>query len=153
MTRAGRSPKRRWSWGGTSLIDLLVGVVLTGLGVAMTLEPSPHDGRVATLTFPLVTLPVVWRRRAPVACVAVFLAGVVLTAIPTFHQVRCGIAIPAGLLLVYSVASASDRDRALVGLALALSGMVVLAVTDSNVEAGFLVALIPLSVGGGGGGR
>jgi signal transduction histidine kinase len=135
------------------LIDLLVGVVLTGLGVVMTLSPSSHDGLVATLTFPLVTLPVVWRRRAPLACVSVFLAGVVLTAIPTFHQVRCGVAIPAGLLLLYSLASGSNRHRALGGLVLALSGMVVLALTDPKVDAGFLVALIPLSVGVWGAGR
>ena len=99
-------------------LDWAIAAALTALGVAMT------DG---TLVVAAVTLPVIWRRSAPFAAAVAVAVGLVVSGIPTFDQTRCGVAIPAALLIVFSLAARRDRSAALAGLALVLAGMVVLA--------------------------
>jgi hypothetical protein len=70
-----------------------------------------------------------------------FLAGTVIT----LDRSRCGIAIPAGLLIVF-LAARRDRGEALLSLALVLAGMVVLLLTDPLLDAGALF-ILPLTGG------
>jgi len=72
---------------------------------------------------------------------AVFLAGTVVS----LNTSRCGIAIPAGLLIVFLAARGERRD-ALIALALVLAGMVVLLLTDPLLDAGALF-ILPLTAG------
>ena len=108
-------------------LDWGIAAALTALGVAMT------DG---TLVVAAVTLPVIWRRSAPFAAAVAVAVGLVVSGIPTFDQTRCGVAIPAALLIVFSLAVRRDRSAALAGLALVLAGMVVLVLTDPLLGAG-----------------
>ena len=93
-----------------------------------------------------VTLPLIWRRSAPLLAAAALAAGTVVSAIPTFDQTRCGVTIPAALLILFSVAVRERRRDAIGGLALVLSGMVVLLLTDPQLDSGALFVL-PLCAG------
>ena len=75
-----------------------------------------------------------------------------MSGIPTFDQTRCGVAIPAALLVLYGLASRSDRTAALVGLGLVLAGLVFLLFTDPQLDAG-AAFVIPLAAGVWGAGR
>lgn len=134
---------------GVSPADLAVGVALTALGVLISLSPDSggDPSWVRSLLVTTVTLPVIWRRRAPLACAGALAAGTVLSAIPTFDQVRCGAAIPAALLVLYAVGARSERSGAFGGLALVLGGMVFLSLTDPSLGVAAPGFIVPLCVG------
>lgn len=150
----GASSRR--SWPGASVVDLVLGLVLSGLGLVITLAPDAGvaDHRLlASVVIPACTLPVIWRRRAPVAAAAAFAIGVVISAVPTFDQVRCGVAIPAGLLIVYACGSRLDRRQSIQGLFLTFVGLGVLSFTDPNLDLPTAPFLLALSTGVWGSGR
>lgn len=135
-------------WRGISGADLAIGVAFTALGLLITFSPDNGGGTwVDSLVIAAVTLPVIWRRRAPLACAAALAAGTVVSAIPTFDQGRCGVAIPIALLVAYALGTRSERPAALHGLALVLAGMVFLSFTDRTISPAVLVFVVPLCVG------
>jgi len=146
VARGYHRPVRPLARHGIAPADLAIGAVLTALGLLLTLSPPPGSAGegvwLDTLTVPAVTLPVIWRRRAPLACAAALAAGVVVSGIPTFEQVRCGVAIPAALLIVYALATRAEGRRAIGGLGLVLGGMAILSFTDANLEPSVLLYLI-----------
>jgi signal transduction histidine kinase len=87
-----------------------------------------------SILLPAVILPVLLRRREPFAAAVLLAAGCVVSGIPTFDQFRLAAAIPAGMLIAYSVATRADRPRAELGLALVLAGMVFIGFTDVVLE-------------------
>ena len=126
-------------------LDWAIAAVLTAIGIAMTLDPG--DGTIVdSFVIGAVTLPVIWRRRAPLLAAATLAAGTVVSGIPTFDQVRCGVAIPAALLILFSAAARRPRDPALGALGLILAGMVVLLFTDPQLDAG-AAFILPLCAG------
>jgi signal transduction histidine kinase len=128
-------------------LDWAIAGALTALGVFITLAPDRPDGTIVdTVVVAAVTLPVIWRRSAPFAAAAALAAGVVVSGIPTFEQSRCGVAIPAALLILFSLAARCGLRQALGGLALVLAGMVVLLLTDPLLGAGALF-IVPLCAG------
>jgi len=121
---------RRWQ-------EPLLGVVLTALGIFMTLDPENGGGTwLDTVVIPAATLPVLWRRSAPFGAAVAISVGIVVSGLPTFDQTRCGVAIPAALFILFSVASRCDRARASAGLALVLAAFAWLLVTDPQLDAG-----------------
>jgi signal transduction histidine kinase len=142
------------------LIDLALCVVLLGLSIPVTMQSGEVGAGtvIDTLVLPAVALPVLWRRRAPFGAAAAMAVACVVSGIPTFNQFRLGVAIPAAMLVLYSLASRAERRRALVGLALVLVGMVFIGLTDVVLEdgggvAGMIVFSFPLCVGSWGMGR
>ena len=118
-------------------LDWGIAAALTALGLGMT------EGSVVVAA---VTLPVIWRRSAPFGAAVAVAVGLVVSGIPTFDQTRCGVAIPAALLILFSLAVRRGRGEALGGLALVLAGMVVLLLTDPLLGSGALFVL-PLCAG------
>jgi len=134
-------------------VDLALAAALTAVGAAMTIGPDGAEGTVIdTLAIPTVTLPLIWRRRDPVAASVAVAAGLVLSGLPTFDQTRCGVAIPAALLIVFSVAARQGRAPALASLSAVLGGLVVLLLTDPLLGAG-AAFVPPLAAGVWGAGR
>ena len=128
-------------------LDWAIAGALTALGVFMTLGPDGPDGTIVdSIVVAAVTLPVIWRRAAPFVAAAALAAGVVVSAIPTFDQSRCGVAIPAALLILFSLAARCGLRQALGGLALVLAGMVALLLTDPLLDADALF-ILPLCAG------
>jgi signal transduction histidine kinase len=147
---AGRS--RDW-W-----LDLGLCTVLLGWGAYMTMLPNGNgaDTAVDTLVMPAVILPVLLRRRAPFAAAAALATGAVVSGIPTFDQVRCGFAVPAALLILFSLGTRADLRRAVAGLALVLAAMIFIGFTDEVLRddvAGFSIFSFPLCIGAWGAGR
>ena len=128
-------------------LDWVIAAALTALGVVITLGGDhPDETIVDTIVVAAVTLPVAWRRRAPLAAAAALAAGLIVSGIPSFDQSRCGVAIPAALLILFGLAARRGSREALGGLALVLAGMVVLLFTDPLLDAGALF-ILPLCAG------
>jgi signal transduction histidine kinase len=105
---------------------------------------------------PAVILPVLLRKRAPLAAAAALAAGAVVSGIPTFDQVRCGFAVPAALLILFSLGNRADLRRAVAGLALVLVAMIFIGFTDEVLHddvVGFSLFSFPLCIGAWGAGR
>lgn len=137
--------------GGASVLDLSGAIALTALAMAMVIS-SGHSPALAPAVA-LATMPVAWRRRAPMGCAVGFLAGVALSAVATPHAVRCGAVYPAGFLVAYSVAFRCERARALRGLGVVLVGVLLESVTDSRVDITVFPAIGILTLGVWVGGR
>ncbi len=128
-------------------IDVATAAALTAAGVWSTLQPGDGAGAViGTLVIPAVTLPLIWRRGRPLAASVAIAAGLVVSGIPTFDQTRCGVAIPAALLIVFSLAARRERTPALAGLAAMLAGLTFLLATDPLLGTG--AAFVPLLAAG-----
>jgi signal transduction histidine kinase len=128
-------------------LDWAIAIGLTAIGIGMTLDPANGDGTVVdSVVIGAVTLPVIWRRRAPLAAAAALAVGTVVSGIPTFDQVRCGVAIPAALLILFGAATRRPREPAFAALAAILGGMVVLLLTDPQLDVGGLF-ILPLCAG------
>jgi signal transduction histidine kinase len=118
---------------GQLTFDLAICAVLMLFGTAVTMRSDAAGAGTSldTLLLPTVILPILLRRRAPFGAAVALSAGTVVSGIPTFDQFRLGVAIPAALVILFSLASETERRSALWGLALVLAGMVFIAVTDA----------------------
>lgn len=110
--------------------------VLASVLAAAYMAPEHWDGHLHTsvLAIPLflaVTVPLLWRRVAPLQALGACLAALLLhVATFTDGAVRCGIAVPVGFILTYSAAVRLDKREALWGLVLGLGITVVPCITD-----------------------
>jgi len=146
------SARRRWL-----VIDLAICAALFAYMLPATMEPDSPDGIGAgtvwdSLLLPTVILPILLRRRAPFVAAALLAAGCVVSGIPTFNQFRLAAAIPAGMLILYSLATRANRAHAIGGLALVLAGMVFIGFTDVVLDdeggaAGMVLFSFPLCIG------
>jgi signal transduction histidine kinase len=109
-----------------------------------------HAGALAAALVLLMTLPVAWRRRAPVTVAAVLAAGAVVNLVVVGRMIRCGPALPALLLSAYAIGRYQNRMGRLAsvaGLGCLLGSAVVQCLTDPNLEADVMVALAPMILG------
>lgn len=125
---------RRWDVALAAVLSLL-GLVLMVVNVGGIEDVSPGEdvSGVSVLAVPLflaVTLPLAWRRAAPLGALAATTVAL-LAHIGLFGEVvRCGVAIPGALLLLFAVAARLDLRNALAGLALGLGGGVLVVAND-----------------------
>lgn len=109
----------------------LVGLLLMALNVGGGIEEAGSD--ISVLAVPLflgVTAPLLWRRAAPLGALA-FALGALLVHVALFDDVvRCGVAFPVILLLVFATAARLDLPQGLAGLALGLGGVVAVCLSD-----------------------
>jgi signal transduction histidine kinase len=136
-------------WFGRSLFgvrdvnraDGLLAVVLSTFAVLLTSGAThsghPHGGFWASLAVLMMTVPVSWRRRAPLAAAATLAAGAVFNGIVIGTMVRCGATLPALALVMFSVGLRCERPKALAGLALGVIAVVAQAQWDPNLTLGF----------------
>jgi len=118
-------------------LDVAVAAVLSLLGVALMIfnvvAPDDPATEVSVLAVPLflaVTVPVAWRRVAPLGALAAMLVALLVNAALVSGAVRCGVTIPVTLLLGFSAASRLDLSRALAALGIALATGLTLVLTD-----------------------
>jgi signal transduction histidine kinase len=140
-------------------VDVLICAALVGFGVSVTTRSDLANATIVdTLLLPAVALPILLRWRWPLAASVALLAGAVVSGVPTFDQFRLGVAIPAAMLIAFSLASRCDVRDALVGLWLLLAAMVFVGLTDrvlrNNGGLGAMVLFsFPLSLASWGAGR
>jgi hypothetical protein len=124
-------------------LDTIVALALSAVVVAiatglMQASGAPHGW--AALPVVLMTAPVAWRRRMPLAAIGALAFGAVVNALLIGTYVRCGVALPALALGTYSAGAWLDRRRAFQGLALALVAGVTQTLSDPQL-AGFTIGL------------
>ena len=111
-------------------IDLLIGLLLTvATQVELwTVEDVSPPFWLQVVSFVLITAPIAWRRRAPLAATAVVAVGFCLQTVAGQAEVLGGFI--AAILITYAVAAHENRRRALVGAALVTVGIVLSALYD-----------------------
>jgi glucose-6-phosphate-specific signal transduction histidine kinase len=117
---------------GASILDFVGSLLLTGFGIASL--AANHVAAALALTVGLATMPVAWRRRAPLGCALAFVVGVGVSALATDRGIRCGAVYPAGMLLAYSIGLRGARPKAALGLGIVLAGQLLESVTDAKVD-------------------
>ena len=135
-------------------IDLMSAIGLSLYGVilvsGLVRNNTRHAGALAATLVLLMTLPVAWRRTAPVGVAAVLAAGAVLNLLVVGRMIRCGPALPALLLSAYAIGRYQDRIGRLAtiaGLGCLLGSATVQCLTDPNLQADVMVALTPMILG------
>jgi signal transduction histidine kinase len=140
---------RRWF-----IVDLAICAAMLAYMLPATLSSDEIGADTVwdSILLPAVILPVLLRRRDAFAAAGLFAAGCVVSGVPTFDQFRLAAAIPAGMLIAYSLATRADRPRAGLGLALVLAGMVFIGFTDVVLDdnggpGGMIFFSFPLCIG------
>jgi signal transduction histidine kinase len=134
-------------------------IALYGLPPALDSSVNDPDATVAgPLLLPALLVPVLLRRRNPLPAACLFAAACVVTAIPTFNQFRMPVAVPAGLLVLTTLAARCARKDAIAGLAIVLAGLAFVGATESVLDgaggfASMLLFVVPLCLAVWGAGR
>lgn len=128
-------------------LDVVICMGLVAFGVSVTTRSDLANGTIVdTLLLPAVALPILLRWRWPFAAALALFAGAVVSGVPTFDQFRLGVAIPAGMLILFPLASRFELPRAAVGLGVVLGAMVLVGVTDRVLDdSGGLAAMVLFS--------
>jgi signal transduction histidine kinase len=141
--------------GRFSRLDVAIAVVASGVAAYYMAvnhsEDRLHTSLFAIPLFLALTVPLLWRRVAPLQALEASLAALLLhVAVFTDGAVRCGIAIPVGFVLTYSAAARLNRRQALFALALGLGITLVPCVTDgpggASADAMLVVGPVTLAV-------
>jgi len=133
MALAGRRIERR---------DVVIALILTALslllmydnvfgGLADAVESNDPEAKSAVhignllprefafALFPLVTLPLLWRRVDPIRAVSASLAGLLLNiALLGTEFLRCGVTLPTAMFFAFAAGSLLAGRQAIAGLAL-----------------------------------
>jgi signal transduction histidine kinase len=138
-------------WFGSSLLgvrdvnraDALIGLVLSVFAVLLTSGAKhtgyPTGGFWASVAVLTMTVPVVWRRRAPLGAMATLAAGALFNGIVIGTMVRCGATLPALALVMFSVGLRCELRWALFGAVLGVVAVVAQAHSDPKLTATFSV--------------
>ena len=126
--------------------DIAIAAVVSLIALyAMGAEVGDDEINASVFAVPLfllVTIPLVWRRRAPLAALAATLGGVLLHAALFGNGViRCGVVIPVLFLLVFAAAARLPRGESLAGLVVAELAIVAMTLTDGAED---IVSALPL---------
>ncbi|HWT94085.1 MAG TPA: hypothetical protein VN238_13860, partial [Solirubrobacteraceae bacterium] len=131
--------------------DLVLMFVLAALGVVLMVDNVVADETSASPAaiplFLLVTVPIVWRRRDPLAVLGVTLAGLLLHVALFGTIIRCGLVIPIAFILAFTSAARLELPAAALGLAGSLGLLLVLALSDTEVKLDFLPVLGAVAAG------
>ena len=144
---------RAWRWLGApvgtrdiSRADVGLGILLSALGLlVVSSNTEAHAAAIALM--PLTTLPVIVRRRWPLAAAGAATGGIVVSVLATGSMVRCGAALPAAFFIAYANGLRQDLRPAIAGIVVVLGNVAVQAFNDPNLGRPPLVVLGPLTLG------
>src|SRR4051794_28631021 len=140
MSRTGESIGR---------LDIAIAVALSALGLLLMYGNATDAGVDASwLAMPVflgVTIPVLWRRVAPLQAIAAVAIALAVHIALFGSVVRCGVVFPVVRVLVFTIAARLERTTALWALAGSLAIILGMAAAD---DTGFGVAglLVPLTL-------
>jgi hypothetical protein len=147
LLRAGASR----SAAGLVWLDIAAAVLLAAWAVALTsgIEHTAHrhGGVAASVGVLAMTLPVAWRRRAPLSAAVTLGLAAALNGVVFGSMVRCGPALPAVFLVAFAVASRSDGSRAGAGLILCAGNVVAQAYYDPQLGPATVILFLPVLAG------
>ncbi|HEY0814456.1 MAG TPA: hypothetical protein VGE11_14355, partial [Pseudonocardia sp.] len=126
-------------FGGVRKGDVVLAVLLTGLGVALMLENivAGDDAGVridshswlSIPVFAVATVAILWRRRSLPAVYLVTAAALAVHVLDVGWMVRCGAGLPLAFALAYGAGRLDDGWRSWAGL-LAVTGIEVLVLVE-----------------------
>ena len=146
--------------------DIAIAAVLTALGLLL-MYGNVHDYDAAEYKkntavyyggivpyalaiplFPLVTVPLLWRRVVPLAAVGASLAGLLVNALLVGTDViRCGVVFPTAFVFAFTTAAQLDGRQARKGLALSL-GLILFEVVELGPPTTAVFALVGTALWG-----
>ena len=130
-------------------LDIAIAVALSALGLLLMYgNATDADVDASWLAMPFflgVTIPVLWRRAAPLQAMAAVAVALAVHIALFGSVVRCGVVFPVVGVLVFSAAARFERTTALWALAGGLAIILGMSATDAQ---GFGVAglLVPLTL-------
>jgi hypothetical protein len=144
---------RRVDVGAAALLSVYMVLLTSGV-----LNKASGVGVPAALLALTMTVPVAWRRPAPVGAAAVLAAGAVLNLALVGHLIRCGAGLPAVFAVAYAVGledgdEGSQEWRAGGGLILCAVNIVVQSVSDPQLGIGVAWYMVLIAVAFAGLGR
>ncbi len=142
--------------GDVRRLDVAIAAALSLLGVVLMVmnikDPEEAGAEISWLAVPLflgVTVPVAWRRAAPLGALAAMLGALLVNIALVSGVVRCGVVLPVALLLAFSASSRLSLVPALAGLGIAVATSVALAFSDpvftGLVDLPFLAGLMAVA--------
>jgi signal transduction histidine kinase len=142
---------RTMSASGESIgrLDIAIAVALSALGLLLMYgNATDADVNASWLAIPVflgVTIPVLWRRAAPLQAMAAVAVALAVHIALFGSVVRCGVVFPVVGVLVFTIAARFERTTALWALGGGLAIIVGMAAAD---ETGFGVVslLVPLTI-------
>jgi hypothetical protein len=127
-----------WTVAGLSVLDITVALILSAGLAAGILGALPfahdHGGVAAAAGALLLTAPLAWRHRAPLATAAVLAAAALLNGLIFGPMVRCGAALPAIYMVAFTTGTIRNRARSAAGLALCAGAVVAEGLYDPQIE-------------------
>jgi signal transduction histidine kinase len=121
-------------------------VLLTGGILPASVTDNPQGGTRAAVFALLMTAPVLWERRAPLAVATAVALGTLANELIIGPMIRCGPALPAVLVAAYFAATRLEGLRFAAAAALCAAGMTLQAFYDPHLGPSFLVAGLPAVV-------
>jgi hypothetical protein len=140
MTHAGRP---------IGTLDIALAAVLSVLGLllvsANAADAEVQASFVAVPFFLAVTVPLVWRRAAPLRALGATLVALVAHVAAFGTMTRCGVLFPVTWLLAFAAGATLERDDALKGLALSLAIVVAFVLADFSIGPEVLPVFLPVT--------
>ncbi len=116
------------------LLALVLSVIVVDISSGMGDATDPKGGVWVCAAALLMTLPVAWRRDAPLQAIGVLAAGAVFNWLVVGSYVRCGAALPSLFLCLFSVADRLPLRPALLGAAFGLISGIAQANSDPRLK-------------------
>ena len=130
--------------------DLAIAAVLSVLGLLLiysdAVEPKINASYLAIPAFLAVTVPLVWRRSAPLLALGATLLALAAHVLVFGEMTRCGVVFPLTWFLVFAAAVRLERGPALAGLLLGFGCIAVMGSADSQVPFGEIPPFLVLTV-------
>lgn len=127
--------------------DVAIAGVLSLLGLVLMYQDAiNHKIDASYLAMPVflaVTVPVLWRRAAPLAALAAVLVAVAVHIAVFGTVTRCGVVFPVVWVLLFAAGARLELRPALLGLAIGLGAIAVMASSDSQID---LLHAVPFGV-------
>jgi signal transduction histidine kinase len=129
-------------WGDIALAALLslYAIVLVS---GWTGAVSPHNGAAAAVAVLAMTVPVAWERRAPAPAAAAVAVGAAANELVIGPMIRCGPGLPAVFVIAFFAATRLIGRRLAVAEGFCAGAVIIQAIYDPRLGAGFLVAGLP----------
>ncbi len=117
--------------------DIAIAALFSLLGLVLVysdvIEPKVDASYLAIPAFLAVTLPLVWRRSAPLLALGAALIALAAHVLVFGEMTRCGIVFPLSWLLVFAAAARLELRPSLAALALGIGCIAVMASSDSQI--------------------
>jgi signal transduction histidine kinase len=131
-----------------NVIEVVLAVLLSAVPVAVAAGVvhvgDTRPGVAASLGVVALTLPVAWSRPRPLTAASVLAVAAIANGLLFGHLVRCGVALPAVLIVGFGTGARLGWPRVAAGLALCAADVVAEGYYDPQIGWPGLVTVLPL---------